>query len=260
MSTPITTEADPLAVNYDFPPLPSQGFGLYAAATLIDGQVPRELLAGINGYPYNCDTGFGTYSTELCDDSPATKSAGARGDVAHFAPIVVYGTSECAPDQSEDEVFGRARQNRTLHEPLLVESAFATRLLTDAGAPATAASFAEAVGKLEEWLGERGYAGVIHASRRFAVQAADISDATGSAVLRTNIGNTWSFGGGYASALGNTLVVTGPVTIWRSTPFEQVVTTGSSRVAPLNNTVYALSERVVTVGYECAAHAVTITP
>lgn len=259
MSTPITTEANPLAVIYEAPPVVSQGFGLYAAATLLDtGEVSRELLAGVDVYPFNCDTGVGTYATDLCDVSPATKTPGTRADISHFDPIVVYAASECAAGPQLNAPSERARQLMALHEPVLVENAFATRLLADAGVATTAGSFMEAVGLLEEWLGERGYPGLIHASRRYAVEAANVGDASGSGLLRTNLQNTWVFGGGYGDVLGTTLVATGPAVVWRSALFEREVTTGSSSTAAHNNSVYAVAERVVTVGYECDAFAVTI--
>lgn len=253
--------ANPLpAVFYEAPPVPSQGFGLYNAATIIDDAGPTRFLGGVRIRPYNCDTGYGTYSTDLCDDSPATKDPGDRADDKDFAPMVVYGASECATDQTEAEVLGRARQNRVLHEPLLVESAFKTKLLADAGAPTVATSFLAALGLLEEFLGEQGYAGYIHASRRWASEAANIGDASGTAQLRTNLQNTWVFGGGYAAESPATLIATGPVTVWRSAPIENVVTTGSAATGAYNNSVLAVSERVVVVGYECAILAVTITP
>lgn len=261
MSTPITTGADPHAVNYFAPAVPSQGYGLYAAATLLDsGAAPRELLAGIDLYPFNCDTGVGSYSPDICDpEDEVDKAPGERPGPQHFDPLVVWAAAECAPDQTEAEQMARAQQLRALHEPLIIESAFATRLLTDAGAAGSATSLMDAIGQLEVFLGEQGYNGYLHASRKWAVEAGFLNAASGTAVLRTNMGNTWVFGGGYDSALGDTIIATGPLTVWRSAPFEQVVTTGSHVTAAYNNTVYALSERVVTVGYECAAHAVTIT-
>lgn len=256
MSAPTT----PLGVIYEAPAVPSQGYGLYAAARLFDsGEAPRELLAGIDLYSRNCDTGVGSYTPDVCDSTPPNKTPGERADPQHFDPLVVWAAAECSPDQSEAEEMARARQIRTLHEPLIVESAFATLLLADAGAAGSASSLMDAIGQLEVFLGEQGFNGYLHASRKWAVEAGFLNAASGTAVLRTNMGNTWVFGGGYDSALGNTIVATGPVTVWRSTPFEQVITTGSHATPAYNNTVYALSERVVTVGYECAVAAVTIT-
>lgn len=256
----MTTPTTPLAVVYNAPAVPSQGYGLYTAATQFDtGEIPRELLAGVDIYPYNCDTGFGSYTPDMCDTSPPEKAPGARGDLIHADPLVVWAATECAPDQTEAEQLARARQIRTLQEQLIVESAFAARLVTDAGAADSATSLLDAIGQLEVYLGELGYNGYLHASRKWAVEAGFLNAASGTAVLRTNLGNTWVFGGGYDSVLGNTIIATGQLFVWRSNPIEHVVTTGSHVTAAYNNTVYALSERVITVGYECAAHAVTIT-
>lgn len=247
-------------VEFDALPVPSSGYGLYSAATIFEtGQVAREL-GGVELRPYNCDEGFGTYSTDLCsDDEPAEKAPGDRGEPVLFDPMVVWAAAECAPDQTEAEQMARARQIRTLKEPLLVESAFATRLLADAGAPTVVPDLASAIGVLEEFLGEQGYNGYIHAARRWAAQASQYrwTNQTGP-VLRTPLDHGWVFGGGYSDTLGNTLIATGPLYIWRSAPFEQVITTGSHTTGAYNNSVYALSERVITVGYECAVLAVTI--
>lgn len=256
MAAPTT----PLAAIYDAPAVPSQGYGLYTAATIFEtGEVPRELIAGFDIYPYNCDTGFGSYTPDICDETPPEKAPGERGELIHADPLVVWAATECAPDQTEAEQLGRARQIRTLQEPLIVESAFATRLLSDAGSADSATGLLDAVGQLEVFLGELGYNGYLHASRKWAVEAGLLNAANGTAVLRTKLGNTWVFGGGYDSALGDTIVATGQLFVWRSAPIEHVVTTGSHVTPAYNNTVYALSERVVTVGYECAAHAVAIT-
>lgn len=249
------------AVVFDAPPVPPSGYGLYSAATIFEtGEVVREL-GGVDLYPYNCDEGFGTYSTDLCVDTPAEKAPGDRGEVVHFNPLVVWAAAECATDQTEAEEMARARQIRALKEPLIVESAFATQILADAGAPTVVPDLATAIGVLEEFLGEQGFNGYIHSARRWAALASQYrwSNQTG-AVLRTPLGHGWVFGGGYSDTLGDTLVATGPLYIWRSAPFEQVVTTGSHSEGAYNNSVYALSERVITVGYECAVLAVTIDP
>lgn len=246
-------------VEFEAVPVPGSGYGLYAAATLIDtGEVARHL-GGVNIRPYNCDTGAGTYPTDLCPPVQTVKTPGERADPLTFDPLVVWAASECAPDQTEAEVMARAAHTRTLHEPLLVESAFATRLLTDAGAPTVVPDLATAIGTLEEFLGEQGYQGFIHAARRWATPASLYrwNNQTGP-LRRSPLDHGYVFGGGYADTLGNTLIATGPLYVWRSTPFEQVVTTGTSVVPQFNNSVYGLSERVVTVGYECAVMAVTI--
>lgn len=250
-------------IRYDAQPVPPAGFGLYAAANIIETGTTRRHIGGAIVRPYNCDEGFGTYPALMCDpdETPPVKAALRAVDSETFEPVVVWAADECAPDSTEEEVMARARQNLALHEQLIVESAFATRLLADAGAPTVVASLEEGIGVLEEFLGEQGYNGYIHAARRWAVGAGNLSALNGSgALLRTKLQNTWVFGGGYSDTLGDTLVATGPLFIWRDTPFEQVVTTGSSPVPEHNNSVYAMTERMVVVAYECAIAAVTITP
>ncbi|MET8795235.1 hypothetical protein ABZV91_02030 [Nocardia sp. NPDC004568] len=140
--------------------------------------------------------------------------------------------SECRPDQIESEVLARAVHTRELTEPLLVESAFAARMLSDAGAPAVVPDLGSAIGVLEEFLGEQGYQGVIHAARRWAAPASRYTWTNqGGPFFSTPLAHRWAFGGGYADVLENTLVATGPVHVWRNVPFEQVVTTGKPRRA-----------------------------
>lgn len=249
-------------IYFDAPPVNPSGYGLYAAATVIEVNGPDRHLGGVDIRPFNCDQGFGTYSAELCDDDvPAVKAAERALPAGTFAPVVVWAADECATDTTEQEAQARAAHTRSLHEPLLVESVFAARMLADAGAPTVVPDLATAVGVLEEFLGEQGYNGYIHAARRWAAPATQYrwTNQTG-AVLRSPLGHGYVFGGGYGSTLGNTLVATGPLFVWRGQPIEQVVTTGSSPVPEHNNSVYGLSERIVVAAYECAVHAVTIDP
>lgn len=242
-------------------PLTPAGFGLYAAATITETGQNRRHLGGVNLWPYNCDEGYGTYDSNFCDldGEPAVKAAAERPAPVEFEPLVVWAADECAPDQTEAEVQARAQHTLALQEPLLVESAFATKLLADAAAPVTVPNFATAIGVLEEFLGEQGYLGVIHAARRWAGTASMFrwNNQTGPS-YQSPLAHRYAFGGGYADVLGNTIVATGPVYVWRDAVESHVVTTGSSPVPEHNNSVYAMAERTVVVGYECAILAVTI--
>lgn len=258
MTTPVLAP-----VFYEAAPATPAGYGLFAAAQIIDtGDAPRRHLQGVDIRPFNCDQGFGTYDSDACiAGSPAVKEAerALQGDT--FEPLVVWAADECAPDTTEAETQARADQTLRLHAPLLVEAAFAGRLLADAAAPTVVASLEEAIGVLEEFMGEQGYNGFIHAARRWAAPASQYrwTNQTG-AILRTPLGSGWVFGGGYADVLGDTLVATGPLYLWRDAPTRQAVTTGSSPVPLHNNSVYALAEQVFVPAYECAIMAVTITP
>jgi len=249
------------AVDFTAPRLAPSGYGLLSAATVFDVTGPARHLGGVRVWPLNCDTGVGTYPVDMCDDEPPVKAPGERGEPLTFAPMIVYAASECAPDQTEAEVMERAQHTRRLHEPLLVESGFAARLLTDAGAPTVVPDLETAVGLLEEFLGETGHQGYIHAARRWAAPLSRYRWTNESgAVLRSPLGHGYVFGGGYGDALGSTLIATGPLFVWRYEPFERVETTGSHDDPELASSVYALSERLFTVAYECAVFAVTIDP
>lgn len=258
MTTPVLAP-----VFFEAAPATPAGYGLFAAATIFDsGDAARRFLQGVDIRPFNCDDGYGTYSPELCDDDPAVEKAALRApDMDTFDPIVVWAADECATDTTEGEAQARADQTLRLHAPTLVEAAFAGRLLADAAAPTVVASLEEAIGVLEEFMGEQGYTGYIHAARRWAAPASQYrwTNQTG-AILRTPLGSGWVFGGGYGGVLGDTLVATGPLYLWRDSPTRQSVTTGSSSVAAHNNSVYALAEQVFVPAYECAIMAVTITP
>jgi hypothetical protein len=260
MTTPVLAP-----VFYEAGPVNPAGYGLFAAATIIEtgsGDDSRRHIQGVKVRPFNCDQGFGTYDSDACvAGSPAVKEAERALDSDTFEPVVVWAADECATDTTEAEAQARADQTLRLHAPLLVESVFGARLLADAGAPQVVASLEEAIGVLEEFMGEQGYTGYIHAARRWAAPASQYrwTNQTG-AILRSPMGHGWVFGGGYASVLGNTLVATGPLYLWRDTPFRGSVTTGTSPVPLHNNSVYALAEQVIVPAYECAIKAVTITP
>src|SRR5690606_17491696 len=103
--------------------------------------------------------------------------------------------------------------------------------------------------------------GPINAARRCAAPLSRYRWTNESgAVLRSPLGHGYVFGGGYGDALGSTLIATGPLFVWRYEPFERVETTGSHDDPELASSVYALSERLFTVAYECAVFAVTIDP
>lgn len=258
MTTPAPTVGPIPRVIYDAQPVPPSGYGLYAAARIINTD-HRELLAGLELWPYNCDTdGVGTYPMDICNDDPEIKDPGSRAAPIPFDPVVIWSASECRPDQTEDEVIARARHNLELHEPTRVEQIFADKLLTDAGVPASAPDFPTAIGMLEEWMGTQGYQGYIHLSRKWAALASQYRwNNQSGPTFRSPLDHGYIFGSGY-SDLGDTLIITGPVTVWRSSLFEQVRTDGTHPQSELQNLVYGMVERVVTVGFECSIFAVTV--
>jgi len=247
-------------MEFTAPALSPAGYGLYAAATVTDLPDPSpgttsRFHGGLHIRPVNCSESFGTWPTDPCAATPDQIKEGDRpsSDVT-FDPIQPWAYDECDPQETDEQSQSLALQTLALQEPLLVESDFAATILTAAGAAGTASSLIEAVGKLEEILGVAGYNGVIHASRRFAAQAADASLLIRSGdTYRTPLDNTWAFGGGYASVLDDTLVVTSPVFVWRYPAFVQTA------LDPSINRRASIAERLVVVGYECVVAAVTIT-
>lgn len=244
------------AVEYDAPAVTPAGLGLYEAATVINTTRPSRILAGVNVRSFNCAQSFGTWPTDPCADPGTARKEGDRPELGDpFPPVQAWAYDECDPQETDPQSAARAQQTLRLQEPVLVESVFADRILTDAGTPETVSSLVDAIGVLEEALGETGYTGNIHAARRWAAPASQFRwDNQTGAVLKTPLRHNWVFGGGYGSVLGNTLVATGPVFVWRDELTSQTV------LDPRINRKATVAERSVVVGYECIVAAVTITP
>ncbi|MGV9748409.1 hypothetical protein ACWDTG_26485, partial [Rhodococcus zopfii] len=230
--------------------------GLYLTATVHDiaEGSPNRILGGVDLYPFNCATGWGTWDVDPCADPGSKLKYGQRAAPDDpFAALQVWGYDECSPDEPEDDIVARAHQNLRLHEQILAETHFAARLLADAGTPTTVTGLVAALGELEAQIGETGTAGTIHLSQRYAaaLDAAGVIVGTGP-IPRTRLGNALAFGGGYESTLGAVLVATGAVTVWRSPIFQQTT------VSAEENLRAAIAERTVVVGYECLVGAVEI--
>lgn len=249
------------ALDYGAPEVNPQGLGLYAAATVINTGAATQgglrISGGVIIRPVNCDEGFGTWTADFCEEpGPSDIKEGDRqAESDPFLPVVPWAYDECDPQETEAQTEARAAQTLRLHEPLLVESQFAARLLADDGSAPDVDDILEALAVLEVALGEAGYNGFIHASRKWAPYAANANLIVGTGpILRTPLGNTWVFGGGYNSTLGDILVATGPVTVWRD---EAVVNTA---LDPRINRRASVAERSVVAGYECLIASVTINP
>jgi hypothetical protein len=248
-------------MEFTAPAVSPADYGLYDAATVTDlpdptpGNTPLRIHGGVHIRPVNCSESFGTWPTDPCAAPPVdTFKEGDRPstDVV-FAPIQPWAYDECDPVETDEASQALARHTLDLQERLLVESDFASTILADAGVAGTASSLVEAIGKLEEIIGEAGFTGVIHASRRWAAAAADASLLVGSGTYRTPLDNAWAFGGGYGSVLGDTLVITGPVYLWRYAPIVETA------LDPAINRRASVAERLIVVGYECVVAAITIT-
>lgn len=245
-------------VQWDAPPVAPSGFGLLQAATPLPADGRYE--SGVVVRSINCETSFGTWAIEPCGDpsDPDAIKSGDRAPVADdedaFLPVQVWSYDECDPQEPESDSMARARQTHKLRAPVIVEQHFAARLLVDTAAGNTDVdTFLAAVGLLEEEIGETGYPGFIHASLRFASQAANANLLVKSgAVWKTPLGNTWVFGAGYSTPLGDTLVATGAVYLWTDKPFEKTV------LDPRVNRQASVVERLYLPLYECLAVSATI--
>lgn len=221
------------------------GGGLYDAASVVDAADGRHL-SGIMLEPVNEGaSGLWEYAGE---DNP--DKVGERLDWPSFPGTVVWAADSVKTvGASIEGARERAEHILRLREPIEVERFVAGQLL-EAEASAVA-SVREQLAYLELELGKRGYPGVIHASRELLPALKDFIVRQGQAMF-TPGGHRWAFGGGY-EALGNTLVGTGAVTVVRS-PIAQ-----AEAVDTRLNDFHAIAERVVAVGWEGDALAVSLT-
>ena len=258
MTTPILApvEFEPPLVNPAAP-------GLFAATAWQTDDVPRWLDGGkqFRVWNYSGDA-FGVWTAPWCvaedDLEPEDVKAGDRPDVPDpFLAMTVWAFDQCdLTEPSQAEVRAHASQNLRLREQAAVEAEFAARMLADAGAPDTAADIVGALGHLEGLLAVTNTVGFIHASAEWAASAAQaqliVRTGTG---LKTPLGHTWVFGGGYVGAGGltDTLVATSPTFGWRTEPeVRDAFKLEWNRFA-------AVAERSLVVGYEALVGAVDIT-
>lgn len=254
----MTTPTSFPVVNYDAPPVNPSAHGLYLVSAIHDqaAGAPARIIGGVDLWPINYDTGWGTWDSEPCSTpEPGALKYGVRSHPEDpFAPLTVWGYDQCDPTETAETIKARALQNLRLHEQGLVEAHFADRLLADAGTPVSVPDLVAAIGELEVAIGETGATGIIHLSMRYssALDAAGISVGTGP-IPRTKLGNALAFGGGYDAVLGGVLVATGPTTVWRSEIFQQ------DTISPDENLRAAIAERTIVAGYESLTGAVAVT-
>lgn len=255
------TELMPVIVDAPFVnPSPS---GLYAATTWTEGVAPTRFLANgvqIRPWNYGGENSFGVWGAPWCGEPGSDENdlkTGVRPDMNPdpFLPVTVWSYDECdATAPSRAEVTARAQQVLRLEEQAAVEASFADRLLDDATVIASAGSMVDALGYLEGEIAKTNTIGVVHVGAQLAASAAfsQVLVRTGTG-LKTPLNNSWVFGGGYVTALGNTLVATSPVFGWRDDVQVRTV------LKPDENVFAAVAERSVVVGYEKLIAAVTIT-
>lgn len=256
----MTTALSP--VVFDAPLVNPAPNGLFATTQWTDTDGPlRWLPSGVDFRVFNFggDTAFGVWTAPW----DAAHSELGPGDVKEGErpefPDTFTALTTWASDQgnlttwSQDEVRTRAQQTHRLQEPNAVEHVLATRMLADAGAVGDAA-FVAGVGRLEAALAQTNTVGVIHAGAQWAAVAAEANLIRSSGpALKTPLGHTWAFGGGYVDGLGTKMVATSQPYGWRG-PVE--VRDGMKLE---HNRFQAIAERSLVVGYEALIGAVNIT-
>jgi hypothetical protein len=247
MTTPVLLPA----LEFQTPLVNPAPFGLYAATTWVDlgpDESVRFLGEGVRFWPHNYggESAFGVWEAEWCGEPVGTKDGTRPLPDDPFGPYVVWAFDECdlsAPSQAE--VRERAAQNLRLLEQTAVEREFSVRLLADAGTPFAATDIVEAVAHIEAEFAKTNTLGLIHASAGFAAHAMPGNLAVRSGnVLKSPMGHTWVFGGGYVDGLGDVIVGTSPTFGWRG-PVEV-----SESIDFEHNRFAAVAERSVVAGYE----------
>lgn len=246
-------------IEFEATPLNPPGFGLYAAAALHDQSGPSRLLGGVTLRQINCGGAVGHWAADVCarpdqGADPQIKLASGTHDWTDpFAAAVLYSATVCDPREPINDIRARAEHALRLNEPVEGDKMFTALLAADADQVSLGASASVplAVGKLESALYQRGITGVIHAPRSYAALVPDlVIRGSGSPVLRTPLGHTWSFG----TVPEGKLYATGPAHVWR----DEVSLRDA--LEPWDGDQYALAERTVVVGYECMSIVTTVTP
>lgn len=250
-------------VPFDAPLVNPAPNGLIAATQWADETGPlRWLASGVDFrvFNYGGGTQFGVWTAAWnateAQLGPNDVKIGERPDFPDtFVALTTWAADECDLRRpSRDEVRTRAQQVHRLQEPKGVESTVAARMLTDAGAPATATGIVAAVGALEAMIAKTNTVGLIHASAGLAAAAAEANLVRyNNGRMVSPLGHTWVFGGGYVDTLGTKLIATSPTYGWRG-PVEM-------REAPSLQVeeFAAVAERSLVVGYEALIGAVNIT-
>lgn len=249
-------------VVFDAPLVNPSPTGLFAATVWQNDDGPlRWLAAGVDVRPFNYGGGaaFGVWEADWdaaeSDLAPEDVKTGERPEFPDtFTAMTTWAYDEGAmASWSQSEVQARAAQTHRLQESNAVEAAVAVRLLSDAGTPSAADDVVDALAILEADLAETNTVGVVHASAKLAAVAASRNLIIRSgAALKTPLGHTWVFGGGYVQGLGDTLVATSQPFGWRG----PVAVRDSFRLP--HNRYSAIAERSLVIGWEAVVAAATI--
>lgn len=273
----MTTALNPVDFS---PPLlaPASPYGLAAVTLWPDGDHPTGealhwLPSGVQfrQRTYRPDAAFGIWDAPWCanpdDLGPGDVKSGAAvvdDDPDPFVAVTAWAVDrlqECGNLSTFDRAEARERAAQTFatREPVAVETAFATRLVADAGTPEPAADLLGAVAHLEETLAATGTVNALVHARVGLLAVAEhdrllVRDDGASGVLRTPGGHRWVFGGGYATPLGDRLIATPQTYGWRG-----AVETREA-IAFHRSQFVAITERSSVIGYEAVLAAALITP
>lgn len=253
---------------------PVSPYGLAAVtawAESLDDEALRWLPSGVQFRlrTHRASSAFGVWGAPWCvafdDLDPEDDLKGGPpvedDDPDPFLAMTVWAADrlqQCGnlSDFDRREVRERAEHTFDTHEPLAIETEFATRLLTDAGTAEDVADLVAAVGHLEQTMATTGTFGLIHARVGLLTVAQNqhliIRDPAAHGALLTPGGHRWVFGAGYATPLGDTLIATSPTYGWRG-PIEV-----RDALQPSLNRFITIAERSVVVGYEAAIAAAEI--
>lgn len=256
MTTPVPQTLNP--IELDAPLVNQSPNGLYTVTTFLSqaSEVPRWLASGVRVRPHNYggEDAFGVWDAPWCGDPGDSIKDGDRPGLPDpFDPYTVWAYDMCdltLPSQAE--VRERAAQNLRLIEPVAIEREFAARLLVDAGTAASATDLVAAVGHIEAQFAKINTTCIIHASASLAAHA----DRYGLIIrnggqLKSPMGHTWVFCGGYVDGLGDTIVGTSPTFGWRNN--AEIRETIEKRY----NQFVSIAERSVVIGYEKSIGAAT---
>lgn len=255
------TTAGLAPIVFDAPLVNPAPNGLLAVTSWQPQDGPLRWLAGmdVTVFNYGGAGAFGVWNADWCattdDLGPGDVKTGERPEMPDtFAALTTWAYDECdLTKASQAEVRTRAEQIHRLQEPNAAETAFAARLLGDAGTPGTAGHITAAVAWLEAALARTNTVGVIHAGAQWAAPAAEAGLIVRSgAGFKTPLGNTWVFGGGYVDALDDVLVASSPVFGWRGEVDMREVP------VPERNRFAVVAERSMVLGYETVVGAVSV--
>lgn len=271
-----TTEPITAVPSVEFypPRLTPADHGLFAA--IARGNAWTDVGSGANRFSiggvrvrtinYGGEDSSGVWDAPFCGNpAPGVTKHGERpGFPDTFPPIVTWAYDSCDEfAQTRAEIRENAQRWLELRAPIDVEKAVGTRLLADAGTPATSTSFLDALGQLEAAIAETGLPGYIHASPYYAPYAANAHEmylADRGALATTSLGSAWVFGGGYTKTLNKVLVATSQPFGWKDAPgTTEAMYEPNDGVTVSANQFVVIAEQTFAVGFEHVIAAVTVT-